>query len=79
MIQDDNTPAPVKLQAIKLMLEYTEGKPQPEVISNVTVQNVQEDAKSHLEKMKNCIDKFTPEEREEYFKLCEKLNEDEKE
>ena len=59
------------------MLEYTEGKPTPEVVSNVTVQNVQEDARSHIEQMKKCIDKFTPQERDEYFKLCEKLNAEE--
>lgn len=74
MIQSDSTPDQIKLQAIKLMLEYTEGKPQPEVVSNINIENVQEDAKSHLDKMKNCLDKFTPEEREEYFKLSEKLN-----
>ena len=75
MIQNDETPDPVKLQAIKLFLEYTEGKPQPEVVSNVTVQNVQEETKNSLDSIKKSLDKFTPEERETYFKLCEKLNE----
>ena len=75
MIQDDNTPPAIRLQAIKLMLEYTEGKPQPEVVSNVTVQNVQETAKNSLDSIKDSLDKLSPEERETYFNICEKMNE----
>ena len=74
MIQDDNTPPQVKLQAIKLMLEYTEGKPTPEFVNNVTVQNMQEVSKNYLDDIKTSLDKLTPQERDTYFELCDKLN-----
>ena len=74
MIQNNETPDPVKLQAIKLFLEYTEGKPQPEVVSNVTVQNVQDSISTQMTDIKKKLDTLTPQEREEYFKLCEKLD-----
>lgn len=76
MIQNDETPPAIKLQAIRLFLEYTEGKPQPEVVSNVTVQNVQESTRSSLNQIKKSLDKLTPEERQSYFELCEKLDAD---
>lgn len=65
-------PPQVRLQAIKEIYDRTDGKPAQSVQLEADVE--QTIIKNNVADLQKEIDKLTPEERELYFELCEKVN-----
>lgn len=73
MYKDENTPIQVRAKIAESLLPYLFSKPAQEVEVSADVQSTVTDRSKPLKEM---VDKLTPEEREMYLELCEKVNDE---
>lgn len=70
---NDIYPPQVRLQALKEIFDRTDGKPVQAVEMSADIEST---VRNSTNQLKENIDKLTPEERDLYLELCDKVNED---
>ena len=73
MYRDSKTPVQLKVKILGDLMGYLYTKPTQQI---EMIADVEQTIKDHTAEIKGNLDKLTPEQREMYLSLCEKVNED---